>query len=173
MSKFGDKLSSIFTVDYDDEYDDYYDDEYEEEVAPKRTTRSTKRERVTEEPAQERTVKREAKPSRTSSRNSKVVPMRGSGMEVCVIKPMNYEETTEIIDTILAGKAVVMNLEGINVDLAQRMIDTVSGACYSIQGNLQKIAGFIYIVTPSSVDISGDFQEILSSAYDFKKGNRY
>jgi cell division inhibitor SepF len=31
-------------------------------------------------------------------------------------------------------------------------------------GNLQKVSTFIFIVTPSSVDISGDFQELLNSA---------
>ena len=26
MSKFGDKIKNVFTMDYNDEYDDYYDD---------------------------------------------------------------------------------------------------------------------------------------------------
>ena len=94
-------------------------------------------------------------------------------MEVCVIKPTYYESTREIIDTLLDGKAVVLNLEGMKLDLAQRIVDSVSGGCYAIQGNLQKISGYIYLVTPRSVDITGDFQEILSETNDFSYGRNF
>ncbi len=176
MSKFTDKVKNIFTVDYDDYDDDYYDDYDEDEVEVEETPKvsRTRQERSTESAA--------ARPSRTTaassnkgfrSRSSKVVPMRGSDMEVCVIKPTYYESTREIIDTLLDGKAVVLNLEGMKLDLAQRIVDSVSGGCYAIQGNLQKISGYIYLVTPRSVDITGDFQEILSETNDFSYGRNF
>jgi cell division inhibitor SepF len=84
-------------------------------------------------------------------------------MEVCVIKPTYYESTRDIIDTLLEGKSVILNLEGMKLDLAQRIVDSVSGGCYAIHGNLQKISAYIYLVTPSTVDISGDFQELVNS----------
>ena len=168
MSKFGDKIRSAFTVDYDDDdYDEFYDD-IEPEPAPKKR----KVEKVKEE--KEEPVRSSSRVSRASSnyrsssrssRNNKVVPMRSnSDMEVCVIKPTHYEATKEIIDTLLDGKAVVLNLEGIKIDLAQRIIDSVIGGCYALDGNLQKISGYIYLVTPSSVDITGDFQDVVSDA---------
>lgn len=177
MSKFGDKIKSIFTVDYDDYEDDYYD-EYDDEmeaeqekplVRPKKD-RTVVRETKEETPVKTtrtRTTSQSFRSSRTS-RNSKVVPMRGSNdMEVCVIKPTYYESTRDIIDTLLEGKSVVLNLEGIKLDLAQRIIDSVSGGCYAIQGNLQKISGYIYLVTPNSVGITGDFQELVSDTSDY------
>ena len=87
-------------------------------------------------------------------------------MEVCVIKPTSVEDAREITETLLANRTVVLNLEGIEVDVAQRIIDFTSGSCYAIQGNLQKISHYIFIITPASVDISGDFQEILSGSFD-------
>ena len=90
----------------------------------------------------------------------------GNGMEVCVIKPTSVEEAREITDTLLANRTVVLNMEGLDVDLAQRIIDFTSGSCYAISGNLQKISHYIFIITPASVDISGDFQEILSGSFD-------
>lgn len=176
MSKLGDKFKNIFTIDYDDDYeDDYYDDydEYENEEelteqAEKPARKKRERTVVKEEP--EPKVSRtssfsQPKTSRTSrsTRNSKVVPMRSSDMEVCVMKPTYYESTRDIIDTLLEGKSVVLNLEGMKLDLAQRIVDSVSGGCYAIHGNLQKISGYIYLVTPSSVDITGDFQDLVSS----------
>ncbi len=103
---------------------------------------------------------------------SRITPVRqqkkviGSGMEVCVIKPNSVEDAREITETLLANRTVVLNMEGLDVDIAQRIIDFTSGSCYAISGNLQKISHYIFIITPASVDISGDFQEILSGSFD-------
>lgn len=167
MSTIGDKIKNIFTVDYDDDYeDDYYDDYEDDELEEKPTHKKKERTVAKEEPAPKATRATSSfSQSRTSrtSRNGKVVPMRSSDMEVCVIKPTYYESTRDIIDTLLEGKAVVLNLEGMKLDLAQRIVDSVSGGCYALHGNLQKISGYIYLVTPSSVDITGDFQDLVSS----------
>ncbi len=55
-------------------------------------------------------------------------------MEVCVIKPSSMEDTREIADTLVDNSTVILNLEGIDVELAQRIIDFTSGACYSLGG---------------------------------------
>ncbi len=91
---------------------------------------------------------------------------RNDGNEVCVIKPTTVDETREITDTLLANRTVVLNLEGLDVEIAQRIIDFTSGSCYAMGGNLQKISHYIFIVTPASVNISGDFQELVNSAID-------
>ncbi len=87
-------------------------------------------------------------------------------MEVCVIKPSSMEDTRDIADTLIAHCTVVLNLEGIDVEVAQRIIDFSSGSCYSIGGGLQKISSYIFILTPDNVEVSGDIQEILSGAFD-------
>ena len=140
--------------------DDDYDDE-EEYVKPERTAAA---------PKQTKAPKQTAKQAAPSTSN-KITPMRkrnsGNGtMEVCVIKPSSMEDTREIADTLIDRCTVVLNLEGIDVDVAQRIIDFSSGACYSIAGSLQKISSYIFILTPANVEISGDFQEILSGAFD-------
>ena len=48
------------------------------------------------------------------------------------------------------------------METAQRIIDFTSGL-YSMNGNLQKISNYIFIATPDSVELSGDFQDILSA----------
>ncbi len=87
-------------------------------------------------------------------------------MEVCVIKPTTIEDAREITETLLANRTVVLNLEGLDVDIAQRIIDFTSGSCFAISGNLQKISHYIFIITPASVDISGDFQDIFGGSFD-------
>ncbi len=90
----------------------------------------------------------------------------GNGMEVCSIKPTMFEDSREITETLLSNRTVVLNLEGLNVDIAQRIIDFASGSCFAMGGNLQKISNFIFIITPPSVDISGDFQDLISGTLD-------
>lgn len=93
----------------------------------------------------------------------------GSGMEVCVIKPTSFDETREITDTLLSNRTVVLNMEGLDMNLAQRIIDFTSGSTYAIHGNLQKISHYIFIVTPASVDVSGDFPTLLNDTFEVPK----
>lgn len=149
-----------------DEYDEYYDEDDEEEYLD---TPPARKKAARKEP--ESSGYEEEKPR--SKPTPKVTPMRQTkgrmlapGMEVCVIKPTSVEDAREITETLLANRTVVLNLEGLDVDIAQRIIDFTSGSCFAISGNLQKISHYIFIITPKSVDISGDFQEIISGAFD-------
>ena len=150
FQKFGKKK------DEEDDLDDYDLEEEPEKTVPKYTSRTASVNRTT--------VKQE-KPVRTSS---KITPMRNSrrssqtvNMEVCVIKPTSMEDTREIADTLVDNSTVILNLEGIDVELAQRIIDFTSGACYSLGGSLQKVSSYIFVLGPSNVDITGDLPNIL------------
>ena len=158
MDKF---LSSIKFGDddmVDDDFDDYDDEEEIEEPIRKRSSAKADNDYEEEKP--------KSKPA------SKVTPLKQvrktgtNGMEVCVIKPTSVDDAREITETLLQNRTVVLNLEGLDVDIAQRIIDFTSGSCFAIGGNLQKISHFILIITPPSVDISGDFQQILSGSFD-------
>lgn len=146
-----------------DEDDDYFldeeEDEFEEEKPPRRTMFS--RDKDDDEDEDETPKPRFMGSSRSSSSN-KVVPMRNRGMEVTMVRPTSMEDSKEICDYLLSGKAVLLNMEGIHTEIAQRIIDFTSGSTYSMRGNLKKISNYIFIVTPESVELSGDFQEFLS-----------
>ena len=87
-------------------------------------------------------------------------------MEVCVIKPQSVDDAREITETLLSGRTVILNLEGLDLEIAQRIIDFTSGATFAISGNLQKISNYIFLVTPTNVDISGDLQDLLNTSFD-------
>lgn len=172
-----DKFLNAMRLNSDEEDDDYFDDEFydeeEEEYEPPK--RSFRRERQAKEEVRQEpkfTVTKESKPPvKPASTNSKVTPMRPSRktqggqktMEVCVIKPTSVEDAREITETLLANRTVVLNLEGLDLEIAQRIIDFTSGSCFAVEGNLQKVSNYIFIVTPSTVDISGDFQSIMDA----------
>lgn len=150
----------------EDEDEGYYDDDfYDDDPEPMRKPVSGKE----ADNAEEDKV-RKITPKVTPLRQTKKM---GAGMEVCVIKPTTVEDAREITETLLANRTVVLNLEGLDVDIAQRIIDFTSGSCFAISGNLQKISHYIFIITPASVDISGDFQDILSGSFDVPIDKRY
>ncbi len=141
------------------------DEEFIPEVKPAKKSQAASQTKAVKQPSAAKSVEKSS---------SKVTPMRSNkkqssiptNMEVCVIKPSTMEDTREIADTLIDHCTVVLNLEGIDVDVAQRIIDFSSGTCYAIGGSLQKISSYIFILTPANVEISGDFQEILSGAFD-------
>lgn len=94
-------------------------------------------------------------------------------LAVCVIRPHSMEDAREITETLREKCAVVLNVENLELELAQRILDFTSGSCYAIDGNLQKISNYIFIITPPSIEISGDFQEILSGAFDVPFESQY
>ena len=87
---------------------------------------------------------------------------RGRNVEINVNRPSNMEDCRDIADTLLAGSMVVLNLEGMDVEVAQRVVDFSSGACYSIGGTLQKVSSYIFILTPANVDVSGDVAQVIN-----------
>ena len=164
LDKFLDaiKLSDDDEYEDDDFFDDEFDDDYEEEKPKKSLFKKEKP--VLDDEEEEFEIK---KPARA---NSKVTPMRqparrnAPAMEVCVIKPNNMDDSREITETLLSGRTVILNLEGIDLEDAQRIIDFISGAAFAIDGNLQKISNSIFLVTPAHVDISGDLQDLLGAS---------
>ena len=165
-----DKFLNIMQLDNDDDYDDFdeYDDEddFEEEAPKKKFFKKKEKDFDYDlEDAIVNETKAVAKPA-----PAKITPITrrrsGAGMEVCVIKPTTFEDSREVTETLLAGRAVVLNFEGLDVDLAQRIIDFTCGTCVAIDGNLRKISSYIFIVTPKTVDISGDLQDLLTDAFE-------
>ena len=150
------KLGDEDDYDYDDE--DLDEEEYEEKKTPFRRNSSSQE--------KDNETKKISSISRFTTMKGGKRGSTSSGMEVCVIKPSSFDDAREISETLLANHTVILNMEGVDLALAQRIIDFISGSCYAIDGNLQKVSNYIFIVTPSDVDISGDLQEIMN-AFDF------
>lgn len=164
-----DKLINYMKLNEDDEEyydDDDYDEDEDEIEEPVPSSKKHNAVKETEE-IFDKSAKKGSSTKITQMRQPTTRKVSaGNGMEVCVIKPTSVEDAREITETLLANRTVVLNLEGADVDIAQRIIDFTSGSCYAINGNLQKISQYIFIITPATVDISGDFQDIFTGNMD-------
>ena len=90
-------------------------------------------------------------------------------VEIVNVKVTSWEDTRVIADNLLAHKPVILNIEGVDVALAQRIIDYTCGVSYAIDGELKKISQYIFLIAPSNVSTSGvgpgpdDFDELSNS----------
>ena len=171
MSKFMDFLRlSVAEEDYDDDL--FEDDEEDFYEAPPKKVRETPSKKYYddddfEEPPMPK--KQKAKPSKTTS-PSKLVSINSrnnnrSSNQVYVIKPQEFNEAQKVTDYLKEGKTIVINMEGIEVHAAQRIIDFIGGACYALDGSLQAISANIFIAAPRNIDVSGDLRdEILNDS---------
>lgn len=171
-----DKLINAMKFNDDDDYED--EEEYEDEdyygddkpqVQETKSTRSVPAASVSSEPEEEEVAAPAPKPRKRFGSSSSAIDRSESaatrqvkkqyseaGMEVCIIKPTSVNDAREVTDTLLANSTVVLNLEGLDVEIAQRIIDFTSGSCYAVHGNVMKISHYIFVITPANVDVSGD-----------------
>ncbi|QGG47946.1 cell division protein SepF [Heliorestis convoluta] len=76
--------------------------------------------------------------------------------KVVVVDPKSFEEAQSIADHLKSKRQVILNLEKSDREMAQRIIDFVSGTTYALNGSMQKVGAHIFVFAPSHVDISGD-----------------
>lgn len=166
IEKFLDAIKLSDRYEDDEEFDEYEDDDlfYQTREEERTRSRRSRREKDNSD-LDDIDLKGNQDPEPKVVKKSNVVPLtRNSknGMEVCVIRPASMDDSKEIVDTLLRGRAVIINLEGIHIEIAQRITDFTYGACYSIDGNFNKVTEYIFIVTPSNIELSGDLLEVLA-----------
>ena len=151
--------------DEEERRDDYYDDgdDRGNVVSFGGRGRAAERERERDRERSERGSDRsERTSSRTTSRGASAgagnLPISG-GMKMIVYHPVSYEDTQAIIDNLKNRKPVIVNMEELDVDCAQRILDFLSGAVYALNGTMCKISRGIFVVAPNNYDVVGNGED--------------
>lgn len=95
--------------------------------------------------------------------NSKVLQMPDTyrseaspSMSMDIFNPKTYDEVSVAVDSLKAHKPVILNIDTVEIRLAQRMLDFASGAVYALGGDLYKVAKNIFVIAPSNVSVNVD-----------------
>lgn len=97
---------------------------------------------------------------RSKKRGQNVVSFPGAAqMKMIVYHPISYEDTQNIIDNLKSRKPVIVNMEELDVDCAQRILDFIAGAVYALNATIYKIARGIFVVAPDNYDVIGNTEE--------------
>ena len=154
------KLAKPYSEDEDD-----FDDFEEGTAAPARATGRAARNAAPEQEAP-------AQPSRRVStgaanagvdRNKVVNIHTTAQLQGVLVKPDRFDNVSEIAEHLRDKRAVVLNLESTNKDVARRLVDFLSGCAYALDGKIKKVAISTYIITPYNVDIMGDLIDELEN----------
>ena len=111
-------------------------------------------EEITENPVQVVSPRARRQPA-----SGNVISVRGKAdindLKLIVYKPINYEDAVNIIGYLRNNRQVIVNMEKLNRDVAQRILDVVFGAICAVDGKLYKVNGRIYVVSPAGGDVIG------------------
>ncbi|MBO4419443.1 MAG: cell division protein SepF [Oscillospiraceae bacterium] len=149
------KLTRPYNEDDMDEYD--YDEEDDLEPEPEPAPSPRRSSFAAPEPQANNNARRSG-PARVVNLNN------NSSMQVILVKPDRFDTVSEIADHLRDKKAVVLNLESTNKDVARRLVDFLSGVAYALDGKIKKVAISTYILTPFNVEIVGDLVEELENS---------
>ena len=154
FSKLRDFVGLNDPADYEYEYDEMDGEEYQnlyQEENPQSASQ--------EEPRARRRVRERIVSPETgmASSMSNVIGMPGAmnGMsEVVVMEPRSFEEMPQAIQALRERKSVVLNLNVMDPDQAQRSVDFVAGGTYAMDGHQERIGESIFLFTPNCVQVS-------------------
>ena len=149
MAKIIDKMKNIFSDDEDLDYDEY-EEEFEEDEE--------------EEFEEEDHDTTEYNAIASNKKIGKVIDYPTGQMKVVIYAPKIYDEATQIADALKQRKTVVVNLDGVSSPQVKKSIfDFLNGAVYVLDGDIQKVAGSIFILAPNNVDIDASVKKELES----------
>lgn len=151
------KLKDFVGISEHDEYEEEY-----EEMDWQKSQSQAQPAPLMEEPVQRR-PQRETTPLTNhevplaSGTRNNVIGMPGINnnvAEVVVVEPHSFEEMPQVIQTLRERKSVVLNLNVMEPEEAQRAVDFVAGGTYAIDGHQERIGESIFLFTPSCVKVS-------------------
>lgn len=141
---FKNKIKSFFTMD--DEYE-YIEEEVEqpEPEPPALALQKAKQEKVVSLKA-----------------------LQQSNAKLVICEPRSYSEAKDIADNLINRRAVIINFQLVNPDIAKNLIDFLSGTVYALNGTIQKLGPKTFLCTPDNMDVSGAVSEIFNDEEQFR-----
>lgn len=161
---------------YEDEYGDPgYDDEYgevgyddEPEPAPaerpavraaspsRATVRSVAPQRSSDEWEDDGGVRVISAPAPEPSEPRGVVRPLPTSAKPHVVSPTGFNDVQQVADKFKRDQPVIVNLQGVDRDLSRRLIDFASGLCYGLEGDMERVADHVFLLTPHGAEVSDD-----------------
>lgn len=126
-----------------DQYVDEYDEpeatvghDYEAEVTPLHRT-----------PAAAAAVERPAPPAPRHD---------GEVRRITTIHPRSYNDARKIGEAFRDNTPVIMNLSDMDDSDAKRLVDFSAGLIFGLHGAIERVTNKVFLLSPSSVEITGD-----------------
>lgn len=80
----------------------------------------------------------------------------GQSAQIVSYHLQSLEGCRQVINSLLDGNTIFLNLEDMDDRIIQRTIDTIAGAAFALDAKFSCMGERIYLVAPTSVRFSGD-----------------
>ena len=81
----------------------------------------------------------------------------------------SMEDCRYIIQYLLAGDSVLLNLENVDNKVCSRVVDLLSGAAFALQGRLVKVAHLSYLLAPHNVNVGDAAAELAAQRAGYRR----
>lgn len=71
-----------------------------------------------------------------------------------VYKIRTLNECSDVIQDLIGGNSVLLNMEGTDLALMQRIVDTLAGASFAINAKIRKVSEKTYLIAPENVQVN-------------------
>jgi cell division inhibitor SepF len=78
----------------------------------------------------------------------------GQSYEVTIFSPRSLRDMPGVVQALREHKAVILNLEKIDIGEARRMSDFISGSTFALAGSQVKLGNGVFLFTPNNIKIS-------------------
>jgi cell division inhibitor SepF len=72
--------------------------------------------------------------------------------QVVVFAPRTFDDAQEVADQLRTGHPVILNLETTDREVAQRLVNFVSGSVYALGGEMHRIGNAMLLFLPPGVE---------------------
>ncbi|MGQ0743887.1 MAG: cell division protein SepF [Acidimicrobiales bacterium] len=76
--------------------------------------------------------------------------------KVHVVAPGGFNDAQEIGTRLKGRQPVIVNLQGVDRDLSRRIIDFSSGLAFGLDGQMEKVADQVFLLTPTNMEVSAE-----------------
>ena len=180
MKKFAQPYNDDDFDDYDNE-DEYMDDYEEVEEKPRRAQRAPRAARRAPEPAPApaapsyedddyeeafnsvpKAAPAPAPAAASTAFSGRVLNVNRNDAKnnIVLFRPNVFNDANAAGDELKKNHPVIVNLEGVELKTARRVVDFLSGCIYTMDGSVKKIAQAAYLFCPNNVEISGDLESL-------------
>jgi len=138
-----------------DEYEDEVEDDFAVAPRVRNTSQSGARPAMVRAQGQRDDSSVQLRPSGPSTGGT-VRKLTQSTAEPVLIRPTRYDQAKDIADLLKNGSPVAMNIGAADQEIARRLIDFASGVIYGIEGQMEKIAPGVFLLTPRGTRVIRD-----------------
>jgi cell division inhibitor SepF len=73
--------------------------------------------------------------------------------DVVLAQPRAIEDATDVVNNLRVNHVCIINLEGVDLDTAQRIADFLGGATFAMNGSIERVNDTIFVMAPLGVNV--------------------